>query len=224
MTVIRDSRADAPHDNVLKQAIALLRQHPRAYLVTNLVYYGLVLVGAMMVFAIPALQELMMVSIEQSFGEGGALAPVTEAYLNEEVLTAIGLTFGVNLVLGSLAYITLPSLIIPFSGLLLGLFRAMLWGFIFSPASVGGVTAADILLGAGIVLLLLLEGQGYVLAMFAAYLHGRSVVFPRRVGAQTIWQGWLHGLKQTALVYILVVLALFVAAVYEVALAVFMLG
>ena len=55
MTVIRDSRADAPHDNVLKQAIALLRQHPRAYLVTNLVYYGLVLVGAMMVFAIPAL-------------------------------------------------------------------------------------------------------------------------------------------------------------------------
>lgn len=224
MTAIRDRRAGTPHDNVLQQAFALLREHRRAYLLTNLIYYGFVIIGAVMVFAIPALQSMMMESIEQGFGEGGTLAPVVDAYLSGEVLAAIGLTFGVNLVLGSFIYITLPSLIIPFSGLLTGVYRALLWGFIFSPASVSGVTAGDVLFGALLVILLLLEGQGYVLAMFGAYLQGRSVVFHRRVGAETIWQGWLHGLKQTGLVYILVALVLFVAAVYEVFIAVVMPG
>lgn len=220
MTAIRGQQVDAPRDNILQQAFALLRQHRRAYLLTNLIYYAFVIIGAAMVFAIPALQSMMMEGIEQGFGEGSSLAPLVEAYVNEEVLAAAGLTFGVNLVLGSFIYITLPSLIIPFSGLLTGVFRALLWGFIFSPASVSGVTASDVLFGALLVILLLLEGQGYVLAMFAAYLQGRSVVFHRRVGAETIWQGWLHGLKQTALVYILVALVLLVAAVYEVVIAV----
>jgi hypothetical protein len=45
------------------------------------------------------------------------------------------LTFAVNLFAGSLLYITLPSLVLPFVGIGLGLVRATVWGLMFSPQS-----------------------------------------------------------------------------------------
>jgi hypothetical protein len=94
---------------------------------------------------------------------------------------------------------------------------------------------------AGIMLLglIFLEGQGYVLAMFGAFLHGRAFVFPRQSersrgissaslersrenrsrGIWPSWHGYLLGLKQQALIYLLVALVLFIAALYEVCLA-----
>ena len=64
-------------------------------------------------------------------------------------------------------------------------------------------------------LLLVLEGQGYVLAMLGAWVQGRAFLSPQSVGAADRGQGYLAGLKRALRVYVLVVLVLAVAAAYE---------
>jgi hypothetical protein len=77
--------------------------------------------------------------------------------------------------------------------------------------------------GAATLLLLLLEGEGYVLAMLAAYLQGMAFLFPQRVGVPTRRQGFVAGLRMTARLYLLVVLVLGAAAAYEAVLAILVL-
>lgn len=198
---------------MLRKAFQTLGENWRAYLALNLGYYGLVVAG--MLFA--ALNREVHQSLLDAISEGlnqGMLAGVLEAYSQGRLLQAIGLTFTVNLFLGSLAEITLPSLVIPFSGMLVGVLRAVLWGLLFSPGAPGfsdiGLLPALFVTG-----LLLLEGQGYVLAMLAAYVQGRAFLFPASVGATGHAQGYWEGVKRAALVYMLVVIVLAVAAVYE---------
>jgi hypothetical protein len=51
--------------------------------------------------------------------------------------------------------------------------------------------------------------------MLAAYLQGRAFLWPREVGVESRLQGYGRGIKQTLYVYLLVVLVLVIAAVYE---------
>jgi hypothetical protein len=64
-------------------------------------------------------------------------------------------------------------------------------------------------------LTLILEGEAYILAMLAAYVHGKALLFPRTVGAESRLIAYVEGLKRTGWLYILVVVMLAVAAVYE---------
>ena len=63
---------------------------------------------------------------------------------------------------------------------------------------------------------LILEGQAYILALFAVYLQGRALLWPKSVGLETYKQGYVEGLKRTGRMYILVIMTLAIAAVYEV--------
>jgi hypothetical protein len=64
-----------------------------------------------------SLQPALMEAVGDSLAEG-PLAPVWDAYSTGQALRAIALTLGINLAVGSFLSITLPSLIIPFGGLL----------------------------------------------------------------------------------------------------------
>jgi hypothetical protein len=118
---------------------------------------------------------------------------------------------------GGLAYIALPSLIFPFSGLLLGAFRALLWGLMFSPTAVMGAYFSLLLPT------IILEGQGYVLAMLAAYVQGMAFVRPRSVGTKTHGRGYWEDVKRSVRIYLLVAIVLVVAATYEVASVIFIM-
>ncbi|GEM_PF-2880586 len=50
---------------------------------------------------------------------------LVEAYMSGNFPLAAILTFLINLTLGSFVYITLPSLTIPFGGVIIGLVRAI---------------------------------------------------------------------------------------------------
>jgi len=52
--------------------------------------------------------------------------------------------------------------------------------------------------------------------LFAVYLQGRAFLWPKSVGLETHKQGYVEGLKRTGRMYVLVVLTLAIAAVYEV--------
>jgi hypothetical protein len=195
---------------LIQSAWALVRENKRAYIVVNVVYYGLVVIFMIVAAFNRPLQDMLLETVGAAFMTG-PLAAVGNAYVNAEVLKATGLTFLVNLVIGSLLYITLPSLIIPFLGFLLGTYRAMLWGLLFYP---GHPDIGMIMLPHSITLIL--EGQAYILALFAVYLQGRAFLWPKSVGLETHGQGYVEGLKRTGRMYILVILTLAIAAVYEV--------
>jgi hypothetical protein len=184
----------------------------------NVAYYGLVVCAMVYTAFDRSLQQALMGSVGEALTEG-PLAPVLDAYTTERAILAIGLTFGINLAVGSFLTITLPSLVVPFSGFLLAGVRALTWGVLFSPQIVGGIGAGELVTGVLLVGLLFLEGQGYVLAALGVYLHGTAFLWPQTGGATGHLQGYWHGVKKQARIYLLVALVLVVAALYEVALA-----
>jgi hypothetical protein len=206
---------------VLGPTLATLGRMRRAYVGLNLAYYGLV--AASMIYSIfdPSLQQLLLNTVLNAF-QSGPLSSVLEAYSGGQVVRAVALTFTVNLFLGSLVSIALPSLIIPFSGFLVAAVRAIMWGLIFAPTS-APTGAGSIAAGLLVALLLLLEGQGYVLAMLAAYAQGKAFLFPKQVGAAGHARGYWIGVKQALRIYLLVALVLIVAAIYEVSISVWAL-
>ena len=64
------------------------------------------------------LQDMLLKTVGEAFMTG-PLSAVGSAYINAQVFTAIALTFLVNLMIGSFLYITIPSLIIPYIGILM---------------------------------------------------------------------------------------------------------
>ena len=196
--------------NLVKSAWALVQENRRAYLILNVVYYALVIACMIYVAFDQELQQSLLNEIGAAFLTG-PLSFVGQAYINTQVIAAILATFFVNLFIGSLASITLPSLIIPFSGLLVGAYRAILWGLLLSPASPG---LRLIMIPHSITLIL--EGQAYILAMLTAYIQGRAFLWPKSVGLASRARGYLEGLKRTGKLYLLIILTLAVAAIYEV--------
>ena len=194
---------------MVRSSLAVVREHRRAYLILNLLYYGLIVAAMAYAAFNPDLQRTLWTEVGKGFSTG-PLEELVGAYSGGQVLLAAILTFAVNLLGGSFVYITLPSLIIPFSGLLVGVYRALLWGLLFSPTAE---------LGAGLIFHLptiILEGQAYVLAMLAAYVQGIVFLRPKKsVGVRTHRQGYWEGVKLSVRVYLLVVVVLLVAAVYE---------
>lgn len=196
--------------NLLKSGWELVQENRRAYIAMNAVYYGLTLLCMVYVAFDQSVQKALLEQIGAELA-GGPLAIIRAAYVNAEVLKAIGLTFATNLFVGSFITITIPSLIIPFSGLLMGVIRAVLWGLMLSPA--------DPSLRLAMIphsVTLILEGQGYVLAMLAVYLQGRAFLQPRSFGITSHWRGYLEGLKRTGKLYVLITLVLAASAAYEV--------
>jgi len=193
----------------LKDAVRIVKENARAYVTMNLVYYGLTFGAMLFVLVYPAVQEQLLETVRKSF-QHGFMKPVASAYQGGHVFAAILLTFVVNLLGGSLLTITLPSLVVPFSGLTMGVLRATLWGLLLSP---GNERLGWAMLPHS--LTLLLEGQAYVLTMLAAYVQGKCFVLPRSMGATTCGQGYAAGVRLSVKIYRLVVLFLAVSAVYE---------
>lgn len=194
---------------MLSSGVALVRQSRRPYFALNLIYYGLVVGGMTFVVFRPSVQHFLLQAVGGAFMEG-PLSVVGSAYVGGQVLVAIMLTFIVNLVVGSILCITIPSLLIPFSGIVIGGLRAVLWGLLLSPA-MPELRMAMVPHSVTLVL----EGQAYTLAMLGAYIHGRAFLWPDTVGVAGRRQAYLGGVRRTLRLYVLVAIMLAVAAVYE---------
>ena len=195
---------------LFQNILALFKTHRNAYITINISYYGLVVAGMIIISFFPDVQERILEAISKAF-LAGPLKAIIEAITNGEIFKAIALIFLVNLFLGSLLSITIPSMVIPFLGFLTGVARATLWGLIFCP--VNGQIGAYYFLA---LFIIILEGQAYILALFAAYVHGRNFTNPDSAGVDTCGKGYIAGLENTLRLYVPVILTTLVAAVYEV--------
>jgi hypothetical protein len=205
---------------IVRSGLNVIKENRVAYIVLNAAYYGLVICGMVFVAFVPSVQQTLLALVGQAF-TAGPLAAVSSAYTGGEILKAMALTFVVNLFMGTVLVITLPSMVIPFSGLLMGVVRAIMWGLLLSPAS---PDLRLVMIPHSITLIL--EGQGYILALLAVYVHGKAFLFPRSAGveaqgsgvgrvARLALGGYWAGLKRTARLYVLVVIVLAAAAIYE---------
>lgn len=201
-----------------RSSLCLLGAERRAFLAINAFYFGLVLC-AMVFAAFHREVQQSVLGLAKAGVNAGPLGPVVGSYQAGRLIRAAALTWAVNFIAGSLLVITVPSLVVPFSGMLTGAVRAVTWGLIFSP-SLAQVSGPGILHGALTGLLILLEGEGYVLAMMASYVQGRAFLFPARVGARSYAEGYRVGLKQTFQIYVLVAAVLAIAAIYEASLVI----
>ncbi len=194
---------------LFRKAIALVRLHRRAYLVLNVCYYATVGIAMLAVTSYPEVQQMLTESVLEAFSQG-TMADVAAAYAGGNVVQAMVLTFLVNFFLGSFVVLMLPSMLVPFAGVGMGAVRAVLWGLLLAPTTPELRMAMIPHMGT-----LVLEGQGYILAILAAFVLGRAFVSPSSVGATRWLQGYGIGLKQALTLYILVAAVLAVSAIYE---------
>jgi hypothetical protein len=204
---------------IFHAAMELLRQYRKPYLTLNAFFYGLIVCGMVYAAFNREIQDALGTTAR---GQFATIAPqVATAYGSGQILIAIVLTFAINFFIGTIVCVAVPSLVVPFSGLCVGAVRAILWGLIFSPtwpASVGSAIRGLLIFG-----LLILEGQGFVLAMLAAYVHGANLLKRNKPPYSSRWQRYRDAVKQSARLYPLVALLLAAAAIYESLLVIVML-
>ncbi|PKW17637.1 hypothetical protein [Saccharopolyspora spinosa] len=191
--------------NRLRRPFQIIRADLRAYLLINVLVYGVLLLGMALGVLFPDLHAARTASFL-----GGGQGALVEAVIGK------GWVFGtviflVNVFPTALLLITLPSLVAPFAGLAVFAIKTIDLGVILAP-----VDATSRLTLIPHSLTMLIEFQAYALVMFGAYLLGRSWLRPAAVGASTRRLGYRRGLRRLGWLW-LPALALFViGAVYEV--------
>ena len=150
-------------------------RRPRLLWGVHLAYFGLVMAGSVAIYQLPEVQAVLLSQVRDELGSSqGPLGIAGKAYASGSIPRAAVVTFVINFFLGTLVCITLPSIIVPGSGVLLAAVRAGLWGLLLAPTFV--LNAFAMLPHTGT---LLLEGEGYILATFFGllvpiYLFGSS--------------------------------------------------
>ena len=194
---------------VFSAPLVEIRSRPRLVWGVHLVYFALVMAGALLIYAVPVVQVVLLEKVHEALAtKSNPLGIAGQAYLSGNIPRAAAVTLLVNYLLGSLAYITVPSMLLPGSGVLLASGRALAWGLILAPAM---PTLAFAMLPHS--LTLLLEGEGYILATFFGLIIP-IYVLRRSLGGNPFTRfGRALLLNLKAQIWIALVLAM--AAIYE---------
>ena len=175
----------------------------------NLVYFGTVLLFMLLAYAVPEFQFCFLTNLSSQIEQGsGILGIAGKAYMSKNILRAAVTTFAINFPFGSLLCITLPSVVIPGSGILVAGLRSALWGFLLAPSF---SFLSMMMLPHS--LTLLLEGHGYVIAAFFGVLV--LVYLFRSAEGPTVGRRYGRALMMNVRGNLLVIIVLVVAAIYE---------
>jgi hypothetical protein len=188
----------------LRRPFQIIRADLRAYLLVNLFVYGVLLLG----MALGALFPDLHAARAASFAEGGQGALVNAVIGNGWVFGTV--IFLVNVFPTALLLITLPSLVVPFAGLVVFAIKTIDLGITLAPVD---ATSRLVLLPHS--LTLLIEFQAYALVMFGAYLLGRSWLRPATADAPTRRQGYVRGLTRLGWLWLPALALFLIGAGYE---------
>lgn len=189
---------------LLRRPVQILRENLRVYLLANLVFYGLVLGGFALGLAVPELAAGRAEGLETD-----GTADLVGRLLSNVWLFA-AMILGVNTITVGLASIVLPSLVIPFLGIAVFAYRAV----------VIGVTLAPTDQSTWIVLIphsltLVIEFQAYILLALGAYLLGRAWISPAFVEETSRVHAYGKGLRLLGVLALSALALLVVGALYE---------
>ena len=186
-----------------------MKARPRLVWGVHLLFFGLVIAGSLLIYKLPEAQIVLLSKVrEQLATKSSILGIAAEAYQSGSIPRAAAVTLAINFLLGSLVAITLPSIVVPGSGVLVAGLRAFALGMILAPAMQS--LAYVMLPHSGT---LLLEGEGYILAMLFGLLIPIHIVKSSLGGNPLTRFGRVLLLNLKANVWIALVLA--VAAIFE---------
>jgi hypothetical protein len=186
-----------------------MKARPRLVWGVHLVYFGLVIAASLLIYEHPDVQSILLGKVREALAtKSNPLGIAADAYLSGNIPRAAVVTFAINFLLGSLAVITLPSLVLPGSGVFMACLRATAWGMMLAPAT--QALALGMLPHSGT---MLLEGEGYILATFFGLVVPLHIVKSSLGGNPLTRFGRVLLLNFKANFWIALVLA--VAAIYE---------
>lgn len=193
---------------------SIFKKDAKLFLYVNVFYFGLVIVGALIAFAYPQAQLFMFNAAGQSYSAGSVnpLAGIGAAYTSGNVAYAAAVTFVTNLLLGTLVEITAISLVFPPWTLLIGAFRALLWSVMLVIPIPGIYPLANALPH---YLTMLLEGEAYVVAIFAATRGIVAIGWPQKFGTDSRLKAYWKSIVDNAKLILVVIVLLAIAAIYE---------
>jgi len=175
----------------------------------HLLHYAFFFVFMLAGYWFPRTNLFVVEMVRETFTEG-PLRHVGSAYASGNILAASWATFYNNYLVQTVQYCIVPSLLIPFLGVLKNLLAFSFAGFTMTPIWAGHV---DMLTYHSITMIL--EFEGYILAAFAV------VLFPCLLVRGLAEESFLTRLKESVLIVgsgtILAGLILAAAALYEAA-------
>lgn len=190
-------------------ALAEIGRRRRLLLGLHGAYFGLCLASMLLIYEFPYVQDALLAAARGEVqGESGLLGTAGKAYRSGNVARAALVTLGINFCFGSFTSITLPSMVVPGAGVLVALFRAVLWGILLGPVR---VEMARGMLPHGFTLLL--EGEAYILASFFALLV--PIYLVRRQPDTEVLSRYGRAILVNLQGSLLVLAVLAVAALYE---------
>ncbi|MHC4463230.1 MAG: hypothetical protein ACYS6W_11270 [Planctomycetota bacterium] len=192
----------------LRLPLAEIRKYKHLFLTLHLIYFGIVVLFMLVAYNLPELQVCLLAVIGGAVEGPGPLAVAVKAYMSKNILWAAVITFAINFPLGSLASITLPSVIVPGAGILIACWRAALWGLLLAPTF---VELSGAMLPHSFTLLL--EGEAYIIATFFGLLV--LVYLFRKAEGQGVGRRYGKALLMNVRGNLWVAIVLVVAAIYE---------
>lgn len=190
--------------SLVRRPLQILRTHLRVYLLANLVVYGLVLGGFALGLAVPELAAGRAETLETD-----GTADLVGRLLSNVWLFAATI-LGVNTITVGLFSIVLPSLVVPFLGIAIFAYRAVVIGVTLAPTD---PTTWTILIPHS--LTLVIEFQAYILLVLGAYLLGRAWITPAFVEETSRVRAYGKGLRLLGVLALAALVLLVVGALYE---------
>jgi hypothetical protein len=186
-----------------------IRRYKHLFIALHVICFGTVILLMLFAYQLPELQFSLLTAVKSQVSGGpGPLGVAGKAYLSKNILRAAVTTVVINFFLGSLAFITLPSLIVPGVGVLLLGFRSLLWGLLLAPTF---VNLSGMMLPHS--LTVLLEGEGYIVAGFFAVLV--PVYLFRKSDGPSVVKRYGRAVLMNLRGNLLVAIILMIAAIYE---------
>mgnify|MGYP000226888404 CR=1 FL=1 len=184
----------------------MVKRDWRKIVICNILYFGAFAASSVFVglYAMELHEELMKI-LGAALERDPLLSTAARAYFSRRPLEAFLVTLAVNTLLGALVTVTLSGAF--FMTVPSALYRAILWG-VMLPVTVEKYYIA--------LPTLLLEGEGYVLAMVPGLNLSLAVLRPERYDAETRLRALRNALREALTYYVLITTVLAVAAIVEV--------
>lgn len=196
--------------DLIKDIIDIFRKDWKLLIAVNVFYFGILLVGAFIALLRPDIQGYWLGVLAMGL-KTGTLAPVGSAIEAGRVLNLALQIFRTNIITGTLVYITLPGLLFPPWALLLGGWRALLWGIAFV-IPYGRLTFGKLVFH---YITMLIEGEAYVIAIFACVRQVEALAWPSRFGESSRLKAYVKAIIDNFKLLIVVAIILAIGALYE---------